>query len=1292
MSAIDPLAPTPFTPLPTATPQFGTDLTAPRAESFIPNLPEARASFVSKYQDPTYGQLPQPIFTALARFDAQRVARGQSPLSQSQTEKVLRTLLTGEAATKPRDKGGIGGFISDALGDLGTIAKGVIRIPGALAQEAQLLPTVPAELSKAISSASNPLEALSNVAAVPGVRFAPGAFIVENLDNPNELAKHPVLTALDVLPIAGRAARSTRVVKAAQAAQDVAAPGTRVRPLPTLMLNKLDNGGDLVPSRVGELVNNATSILAATRPGQLASATFGRESRTMARLANEAVEKVKAQMKAQGLDDTLIDDFAREAFEHNARFDSIPAETRTELGRIATEDPARIPDLPDEHRAYLESYRRVQDSFASRVGIASGELLAATIDGRTQIFDKATGKRVLRAQSQVHDVEQIKAWRDKLLDDTLTPDDLLADLFDRRPGNLSLTDARGKYVGDVHDKMLLTALELRGFDVTDARRAVVEGGTMTRDMIQPRRTVFEPAVAQLRTLARTNPVAAQLSAAITRGDWTTAISKAKSSTVRSLLGDDAGNFLADLMARREQAKLASRYSVYNDRVLERSRAQVSRVESRSVPATYTPLVTKQVRERLAAHVEEIAVGDPNLPQLLEAARRLDIGAIPHLNLRDFRALQRDVALTWRQMANELGAHQPIFVHKVRPSAAHKVTSPQVVPGAPAITQTRARSLDATPYVRDLSIALDHQAVEWLQKRAATEFMDTVGTTWGKSYNDIASRYRTQAVRNAQFRAAKTGVADVDTLVLDELNRLVSREWAPFQHNKLPSQATPEDLFIPKYLSDNIRRLAPEANRITSGVLDPMMGVFRTSVLALSPRWHVYNMLGGAVMLSIESGPQAFRHLARARKAVRDAQGGRELVDPKTGRAIPPDAVQGGMVSVPEDVIAWTRDAKIGDKVSAALNFKSGQFARRLFDQARDSRLRKLGSSLVEKSYSFNGMVDDMYRTMAYLEGYDKAITKGLSPEQAASRGTALARKILANWDEMTPIERSVMRYWFPFYGFNSFLLRYVSKYPLDHPVRASIVASIARNELEDHGDGLPLDFAAMFDVTGIASKVGLGTAEGSSKMLNLRAVNPFSDVADWFKVAGFLAGEGDLSAVTSNINPALGLVLEAIGVDTRTGSAQLFPDVRVDPETGKLVAAPQGGSLAGNAISQFIPQSRVVTAMLGFSGEFKAILENNPDAAGRYLASSMGLPVMLRDVDLPKEMMQAEVMRQEEQSRAKSDALRTGNFGLLREYPGLREYADVLEELDAQGLLDDWKPPASTHSTNPLAVLAGGLG
>ena len=96
--------------------------------------------------------------------------------------------------------------------------------------------------------------------------------------------------------------------------------------------------------------------------------------------------------------------------------------------------------------------------------------------------------------------------------------------------------------------------------------------------------------------------------------------------------------------------------------------------------------------------------------------------------------------------------------------------------------------EAIEFLRQ-AFALDHQAVEWLQRQAADEFMDTVGATWGKTFDELSERYRDKAIKLAEIRARRTGVTDPNTLVMDELNRLISALYAALRRMEHPSGGT-----------------------------------------------------------------------------------------------------------------------------------------------------------------------------------------------------------------------------------------------------------------------------------------------------------------------------------------------------------------------------------------------------------------------------------------------------------------------------------------------------------------------
>src|SRR5690606_20404401 len=163
--------------------------------------------------------------------------------------------------------------------------------------------------------------------------------------------------------------------------------------------------------------------------------------------------------------------------------------------------------------------------------------------------------------------------------------------------------------------------------------------------------------------------------------------------------------------------------------------------------------------------------------------------------------------------------------------------------------------------------------------------------------------------------------------------------------------------------------------------------------------------------------------------------------------------------------------------------------------AKVGRIAKMGEGIsrtVDFLFDINTFVDDMYRSMAYLYGKKKGMRGGLSEDAAHLAGIELANKVLQNWDAMTPLERSLLRNIFPFYGWMKHILMYTGSMPIDHPLRVGVLSNFARNEIEDWG--LPQRFYAMF-------MLGEPDKYGNVKAISFRGSNPFSDVANYMTLA-----------------------------------------------------------------------------------------------------------------------------------------------------------------------------------------------
>ena len=258
------------------------------------------------------------------------------------------------------------------------------------------------------------------------------------------------------------------------------------------------------------------------------------------------------------------------------------------------------------------------------------------------------------------------------------------------------------------------------------------------------------------------------------------------------------------------------------------------------------------------------------------------------------------------------------------------------------------------------------------------------------------------------------------------------------------------------------------------------------------------------------------------------------------------------------------------------------------------------------------------------------------------------RKWSYNWDQLTPWERSVARFIFPFYGFFSHMMRYAYQYAADHPFRVALTASFARTELEDWGTALPQRIHNLL-------VVGKQDEEGNRKALNFAGWNPFVDTANLFTLTGWL----------SQVNPMLSTLAEQFGIDPRTGEAGLYPSSQFDETTGRLTLKKRG--IVASAIQNVIPQTQVAFNLAGLNPDFNELARVNRSAANRLMSSALGIPTLYRaDLNIPQEIAKTEMVRENAARQALSEAVKSGSTKPVAAYPSLTEQVNQLMEQRAQ--------------------------
>lgn len=624
----------------------------------------------------------------------------------------------------------------------------------------------------------------------------------------------------------------------------------------------------------------------------------------------------------------------------------------------------------------------------------------------------------------------------------------------------------------------------------------------------------------------------------------------------------------------------------------------------------------------------------------------------------FRGFAREATNSWREIKQ--AGLDPNFVHAV--SDERGLNLGRIQPSPKTVNQAKARTFDFAPLSNDIAIATTHQMTEWLVQKQTDRFINAMAN--GDAELATAPFTATMEELATAFEPiAKTRAARYGTSVSEETAKLIEGQFARFEPNqylnfpKPVARTATDTLYIDKALLSTIDQMAAPVK--VSALWDPVMGVFRTSVLTLSPRWQIYNVLGNGVQITLGHGLDWVKYMGDAREIMR------YMSDPVG----PPPAV---MAKLNEGMRLSLSQLP---REAAEFQFRSGAALANAFKgEARVpgtiAAASKGFATVTDKLTKLNGWVDDASRLMSYLDAYDKAYAKyggtmrqireagggaGITPIQAAAE--AQVRKVMYSWDSMTPFERQTMRYIFPFYGFMSHVGRFAYRYAVDHPVRLAWTAAFGRAEVEDWQSGLPERLRSMMIVnSGDPSK-----ATG----INLAGWNPFGDVASFMTLTGWL----------SQVNPVFSTLAEQFGIDPRTGQANIYPESEYDPQTGRLVLKTRNPAIA--FLENMVPQSQVLTSALGLNPEMESLSRSDPDAARRLQLSAFGVPNLWREVNLPLEAMKAEGVRDNAFSQAMGKTFTDPSTS--SPYPVLNSLREQILQLQASN-------PEALRSYTPAGI------
>lgn len=1253
------------------------------------NQPSAVRALESKYAPGGYfdalsTQYNSTVVNALRAYDAQRVAKGQAPLSQQQTIDSLKAAQTNQPTTPPPDRS-LWNVPGNAISDVTSLIASIPRIPTALFKEASHVGDIPS----AIASAKNPIAGLANA---PVLRMLPGSYTLGNLANgtPGELLRHPLFTALDLLPAGEKLAElSPAAREASRVAEGVAKGEIKVglgegelsprdarivgkqatRPITTTLLNRLPQSTeDLVGGPVlernsaGEMVDK----LAQTKPGRFLAKTFSSNSRDVMFAVQSAVQRTRGVMSGAIAPEDALGQIARETVQLRDNLAAIdPAlvdniNTLTQRMQLGNFDGMSTNELRG-----VEQVRQMNQ----RMGDWMAQNQHA-VYFNNELYDVATGQKLLESDRNVTRSAHFNALRKQLLSTdagTVDAQALAQQIHDATQPNA--VSGKVSAEGAMTRKALTRQLKNAGYDTTEldqlwtnsqrgnrtvnakgaplpvnsladyhiALQDVVNGGTT---LTQTPRMGLNEIVDYLKAHGSEDTTAGvdKIQAGINNGEWKTVsegldqIQRSKSPALSS------PDFIASVREARDNARFIDKdLGTFTDTRHQTRINQLNRLKSESVPARFIPKVAELTRQGLKDRL--IPVGDAaEAARINQLADRGQWTQIPGFDEKVYGQVQREAARTWQSMRDN--GLDPVYVHSVTPGKVGVATNPleAIVPTDPS--SVRARVLNMAPSLNDVSVALTHQAMEFLSRQHIETAIKTIADSQGVSEAALRAQY----AETAASRAARNGALDYE----GHLQRLMNENWKRFDPDEMGykwgsaylDRLKQDGTWIPKTAYDNLKALS-EPRQILGGVMDPVTGLFRMATTALSLRTQLYNILGGGIAVEVDRPGALLRAGAQAREWMKDP-------------SLMPDSLK-VIVGQQKHTLMDLDKESLGIINEGVLGHLRGKMLKRFWDSEQAAKvegtpiLGRYGGKikgLVQKSYDLNGMFDDFYRITSYIDSYKSSIAKGYTAKAAEDAAVATTRRVLQDWMGMTPVERSVVKSIFPFYSYMGHALRFVLKYPLDHPLRTEILAKVAQSELEDQGS-LPSRFLSMLFFGGTG-------ASGERNALNLGPLNPFGGVSNWMSIQGLLG----------NTNPLIKTALESVGV--KNGTADLYPTLTYDPETGRLAA--DTGNPLELLLQNTIPQSNVLTAILGINNQYRDQLKTDPAGALRYLASAMTIPVPWRSIQIPQEQFKAEIARETAATQTQSAAVKSGDWSEALMYPSLRQYFAALDQLPANEL------------------------
>lgn len=734
--------------------------------------------------------------------------------------------------------------------------------------------------------------------------------------------------------------------------------------------------------------------------------------------------------------------------------------------------------------------------------------------------------------------------------------------------------------------------------------------------------------ARLRRLAQREQFVQQ------RIDRNTAIVQAAEERVRQYATSGQGVGGRYRQAIRALDKAKARLEQYtNDPFIARHKASVAEQTARvaalndqlikdfisTAPARYHPMLEQELRARTIARAQ---TKYGNSPALEASLAKLKLGDVSDIwSKEEWDQVRQDVQTGWTRLV--AAGYDPIHIHTVTES-----TMPGVLYGRPLAQRfttpdvVKERVFDLRPRITDAAMGLTASAVEFI-RASGTEQMILDHVMPLARTNDEVMKDMAPFLHRLE-RKSPRGISSIG----GSFEQIRGERWVKFDPAGLWNFSTPRleaianerDLYLPKHIADQVAEMSkpPTSNALTRG-MNRTTAIFKVSVLT-GPRHLAHVTLGGVMFMLGRAHIDDFLHWKEAIDLARDP-------------TKMPSALSHGLDHMTTDqIFSEAAGNKLGSMFSKALG----------------------PAKAMARAEEF---VANFQRAMSYLGGKGRALRKGLSAEMAEEIGIRHANKIFMDFNGYTSFERGIIKQVFPFYSFTRHILGYVLTYPIDHPLRASILSNIAEIHRKDLESGLPETFQNLF-------YLGPMGKDGNVSAIDLRTFNPMRDVGNMFSLRGFF----------TSLNPVAQAALQAGGVNPLTGSPQLYAEMQFDPVTGSMISK-RPKDIALKTAEAIVPPISALDNFLGLSANIRAMKASSPLAARKSLFSALNIPFVPQTYNLPATKTKIEQRLYLDAQNKMTAATTTGDFSEVSRYNlaptpakfggGIQRPADVQRTYDA---------------------------